>query len=304
MRVFVAGATGFIGRATCRALVAAGHEVRGLARDRDKAALLEREGTLPVIGTLDEPASFLKAADRPEAIVHLAATWFQGRETIDQARAIGERIREWTRALARLGLDSGTRIFVFGGSNVNQTEGRPEAGALAPDEVVGYDRILEPAQTYLETEARDLPLTVVLPGWVYGAGSWFPELVREIREGRTTHVVDGGEARLGYVHVEDVGEAFRLAVEKCAARRVYNVVDEEGLTASQFAEATARAMGAAEPRGVSREQAIEERGEVYCEALTCSVGLDISRTRRELGWRPRHPTSREGIPVALRALGA
>ncbi len=298
MRVFVAGATGFIGRATCRALVAAGHEVRGLARDRDKATLLEREGALPVIGTLDEPASFLKAADRPEAIVHLAATWFQGRETIDQARAIGERIREWTRALARLGLDSGTRIFVFGGSNVNQ------ADAHAPGEAVGYDRILEPAQTYLETEARDLPLTVMLPGWVYGAGSWFPELVREIREGRTTHVVDGGDARLGYVHVEDVGEAFRLAVEKCAARRVYDVVDEEGLTAHQFAEATARAMGAAAPRGVSREQAIEERGEVYCEALTCPVGLDISRTRLELGWRLRYPNSREGIPVALRALGA
>lgn len=293
MRVFVAGATGFIGRAACRALVAARHEVRGLARDRDKAALLEREGALPVIGNLDEPASFLKAADRPEAIVHLAATWFQGRETIDQARAIGGRIREWTCALARLGLESGARIFVFCGSNVN-----PPGGA------VGYDRILEPAQTYLETEARDLPLTVMLPGWVYGAGSWFPDLLHEIREGRTTHVVDGGGARLGYVHVDDVGEAFRLAVERCAARRVYNVVDEEGLTARQFTEATARALGAAAPSGVSREQAIEERGEVYCEALTCPVDLDISRTKRELGWPLRYPTSHEGIPAALRALGA
>jgi nucleoside-diphosphate-sugar epimerase len=139
---------------------------------------------------------------------------------------------------------------------------------------------------------------------VYGPGSWFPGLVREIREGRTSHVVDGGGARLGYVHVEDVGEAFRLAVERCTAGRVYNVVDEEGLTARQFTESTARALGAAAPSGISCEQAIEERGEVYCEALTCPVDLDTSRTTRDLGWRPRYPTSREGIPAALRALGA
>jgi uncharacterized protein YbjT (DUF2867 family) len=103
MRVFVAGATGFIGRATCRALVAAGHEVRGLARDPEKAARLASDGTRPVIGSLDEPESFLKAAGRPEVIVHLAATWFDGRETIEQALGIGERIKAWTIGLAQLG---------------------------------------------------------------------------------------------------------------------------------------------------------------------------------------------------------
>jgi len=294
MKVFVAGATGFIGRATCQALVAAGHEVCGLARDREKAASLERERISPIIGSLDDPGSFVKSAGRPEAIVHLAATWFQGSETIEQARAIGERIRSWTRALARLGLDSGTRIFVFCGSNVNHAVG---GGA------VGYDRLLEPSQRYLAEEAADLPLAVVVPGWVYGAGSWLPELGREIRAGRTTHLVDDGSARLGYVHVEDVGVAFRLAVEKCAAGRFYNVVDEEGLTARRFVEATARAMGEGMPRGVSREQAVEERGQVYAEALTCAADLDIRRTKQDLGWRLRYPTSRGGLPAALEALG-
>jgi nucleoside-diphosphate-sugar epimerase len=302
MRVFVAGATGFIGRATCRSLVAAGHEVRGLARDPEKAARLESDGTQPVIGSLDEPESFLKAAGKPEAIVHLAATWFDGRETIEQALVIGERIKAWTIGLAQLGRASDLRLFVFCGSNANRAPDRrddPRAG-----EAAGYQRLLGPAQTYLETEARDLPLAVVLPGWVYGPGSWFPVLEREVREGRTTHVVDGGEARLGYVHLDDVGEAFRLAVEKGTAGGFYNVVDEERLTARQFADATARALGVPSPQGVSRDQAIEERGDLYAEALTCSVDLDIERSQRELGWRLRYPTSREGLPAALRELGA
>jgi nucleoside-diphosphate-sugar epimerase len=275
--------------------------VRGLARDSVKAASLERDGITPVVGSLDNPASFAKDAARPEAIVHLAATWFEGRETIEQARAIGQRIRDWTGALAQLGLESGTRILVFGGSHVNQGKAVKGAGEHRP--IRGYDRILEPSQRYLVEEVPDLPLTVLVPGWVYGAGSWFRDLVREIRAGRTTHLVDDGSARLGYVHVEDVGEAFRLAVETGAAGRVYDVVDEEGLTARQFVEATARAMGAATPRGVSRAQAVEERGAVYAEALTSPTGLDIRRTKEELGWRLRYPTSREGIPAALRTLG-
>lgn len=297
MKVFVAGATGFIGRTTCRALIDAGHEVRGMARDAGKARALEADGVRAIVGTLDEPATFVEQAGHPDAIVHLAATWFDGPETIEQAHRIGVRILGWTRPLADLALASKSRIFVFSGSGVSY------AGRAAPRGATGYDRILEPAQSYLEKETPDLPLTVLLPGWVYGTGSWFPGMVREIRSGQTAHLVGEGDARLGYVEVGDVGEAFRLAVEKCAAGKRFNVVDEDQLTARQFVEATARAMGVAVPRGIGPEQARRERGEVYLEALTCSVDLDIKCTKSELGWRLRYPSAREGIRPVLRALG-
>jgi len=297
MKVFVAGATGFIGGATCRALVAAGHQVTGLARTPEKARALGSDRVRAIVGTLDVPDSYTGPADRPDAVVHTAATWFTGPETIEQAQAIGARILEWTRGLARLAADARSRIFVFCGSNVNQ-------GTATPAEAIGYDRILEASQTYLQTEARQLPLTVLLPGWVYGTRSWFPDLLREIRSGVTSHIVDNGSAPLGYVHVDDVAEAFRLAVDKGTAGGTYNVVDEEGLTARRFVQEAAHAIGAAMPRGYSREQAVRERGAVYAEALTCRVDLDISRTRGDLGWRLRYPTSREGLPPVLRALGA
>jgi uncharacterized protein YbjT (DUF2867 family) len=85
MKVFVSGATGFIGRATCRALIGAGHEVLALARDAGKARALETDGVRTLVGTLDDSATFVKQAGRPEAIVHLAATWFDGLETIERS---------------------------------------------------------------------------------------------------------------------------------------------------------------------------------------------------------------------------
>jgi nucleoside-diphosphate-sugar epimerase len=296
MQVFVAGATGFIGRSTCRSLAEAGHQVIGLARDEAKARALEKQGVRAIVGTLDDPGSFLAQAGRPEAIVHVAATWFEGPETIEQARRIGGRILGWTRSLARLAVESKSRILVFAGSNVT------DAAGAGPRNPVGYERILEPSQTYLERVAG-IPVTVLVPGWVYGAGSWFPETVREIRAGQTPHLVGDGDAYLGYVEVGDVGDAFRLAVEKCAAGASFNVVDEEPLAVRQFVEETARTLGVAMPRGISREQAVRERGQVFLEALTSPADLDIGRTRRELGWRPRYPSARAGLPPLQRTLG-
>lgn len=296
MRVFVAGATGFIGRAAARSLAAAGHEVTGLARDAAKAGHLERDGVRALVGSLDDPGTFLGPAGRVDAVVHLAVTWFEGLETIEEADRIAARIFGWTRSLAELAVVSNSRLFVFTGSNVTA------AGGAAPRRPVGYDRLLEPSQTWLE-DASGLPLTVVEPGWVYGAGSWFPAAAREIRAGQTHHLVDDGAARLGYVDLEDVGEAFRLAVEKGAAGSTYTVVDDEPLTVREFVAETARAQGVPMPRGVGRAQAMVERGPVFVEALTTSAHLDTGRTRRELGWRPRRRSVRDGLPPLLRSLG-
>jgi nucleoside-diphosphate-sugar epimerase len=244
MRVFVTGATWFIGRSACRSLTAAEHEVIGLAHDEARAGALEKLGVRVIVGTLDDPGTFLAQLDRHEAIVHLAAAGFDGPETIEQARRNGERILAWTRPLARLAVESKSRIIVFAGNN---QIGSADAGPQRP---VGYDRILGPAQTYIET-ATGVPLMVLVPGWVYGAGSWFPGTVRQIQAGQTHHLIGDAEVDLRYVEVGDVGEAFRLAAEKCAAGTSFNVVDEE--------------LGVPAARGVS------------------PASQDIGPTRRELG---------------------
>jgi nucleoside-diphosphate-sugar epimerase len=305
MKVFVAGATGFIGNATCRALVAAGNEVTGLARSAEKAARLERQGVRPVVGTLEDTASFMKAAGRPEAVIHLAAPWFKGRETMEESDRIGALLLDWTRTLARWALESSVRIFVFGGSCLiygdNAAATTREDTPRSPR---GYDRFLDPSQSHLEEVAKrdGLPLVVLVPGWVYGPGGWFAELVREIPTGQTSHLIGDGAAYLGYVEVDDVGEAFRLAAERDRPGGSYNIADDDPCTARQFVERTTRTIGAPMPRGLDPGPAREQYGEIYVESLTASARLDNSRARDELRWRPRHSTTRDGIPATLARL--
>jgi nucleoside-diphosphate-sugar epimerase len=297
MKVFVAGATGFIGGATCRALAAAGHEVTGLARSREKALSLEEMGARVILGDLDDPAGFRRAAGTPEVVMHFAATWFDGRDTIAEAEAIGRRILSWTRALADLARDSSSRLFVLCSSH---TGDNPEAAPARPG---GYERLLEASQKFLLGEGSRLPSAILCPGWVYGPGGWFAEMVRETRAGETAHLVGDGAVRLAYIHVDDVGEAFRLAAEKARPGSLYYLQDEAKLTARQFVEETARALGVSMPRGFTAERALREKGEIWVEALQSSYVFDTAPARRDLGWRPRYPSAREGLPAALCALG-
>lgn len=302
MQVFVAGATGFIGNATCRALVTAGHEVAGLARSAEKAAELESQGVRPVVGKLEEAASFVKEAGRPEVVIHLAAPGFVGRETVEESERIGSLMLDWTRVLARWALESSVRVFVFGGTfqihGHNLTAPAHENSARTP---YGYDRFLHPAQSHLEDAARQdgLPLTVLVPGWVYGPGQWFADLVRAIPTGQTSHLIGDGAARIGYVELDDVGEAFRLAAERDRPRGFYDIAADDPCAVRQFVERTARAIGAPMPRGLDPDQAREQYGEIHVEALTISERLDNSRARDELGWRPRYATTRDGVPATV-----
>jgi nucleoside-diphosphate-sugar epimerase len=306
VQVFVAGATGFIGNATCRALVAAGHEVTGLARSAEKAARLERQGVRPVVGKLDDAASLVKEAGRPEAVIHLAAPRFAGRETMEESERIGALMLDWTRMLACRALETSVRIFVFGGTfQIHGDEAEAPTRGASARTPYGYDRFLYPSQSHLENAARrdGLPLIVLVPGWVYGPGQWFAELVREIPTGRTSHLVGDGAAHIGYVEVDDVGEAFRLAAERDRPRGFYNITDDDPCSVRQFVERTAQAIGAPMPRGLDSSQARAQYGEIHVEARTISERLDNSSARDALGWRPRYATTRDGIPATLARMG-
>jgi nucleoside-diphosphate-sugar epimerase len=298
VRIFVAGATGFIGTAACRSLVAAGHEVTGLARSAEKGRALERAGVRVVVGDLDNPAGYRPEAGRPEVVMHFAATWFDGRDTIAEAQAIGRRILEWTRSLADLARASSSRLFVLCSSH---TGDHPEKAPARPG---GYERLLDPSHRFLQGEGARLPAAILCPGWVYGPGGWFAEVVRETRAGETAHIVGDGAVRLAYIHVDDVGEAFRLAAEKARPGSLYYLQDEANLTARQLVEETARALKVPMPRGFEAERALREKGEIWAEALQSSYVYDTAPARRDLGWRLRYPSAREGLPPTLRALGA
>ncbi len=305
MKVFVTGATGFIGLAACQKLVSAGHEVRGLARSREKARIIEEVGVIPILGDLDDPGRAFRQVGPAEAIVNLASPWFVGRETLEQARSIGRRLLEWSRALADWALETNCRLLVHGDGELSYGDhGAERVTEETPHRPIGYGRMSVPAQEHFKKRASEnsLPLVLMYPGWVYGPGGWFTGVVREIASGETRHLVDDGSVYLGYVERDDVGEAFRLAVEKARPGSRYNIGDNDPRTVRQFVEETARVLDCPMPRGISRERAERECGEVYLESHVSSTRIVNTRARTDLDWAPRYGSIRDGLPVAVAAL--
>lgn len=160
---------------------------------------------------------------------------------------------------------------------------------------------LHPSQSFLEDASahEGLPLTVLVPGWVYGPGQWFERLVHEVAAGEASLLIGDGAARIGYVEQDDAGEAFRLAAERDRPLGFYEIADDDPCSVREFVERTARAIAAPMPRGLAPTVARDRYGEIFMEALTMSSHLDPEGAREALGWRPRYASSRDGIPATV-----
>lgn len=134
------------------------------------------------------------------------------------------------------------------------------------------------------------------PGTSLGPG---PEgtMVDAIRERKMPLVGDGGGV-WSFIHIEDAADATVRAIEG-EGRGIYNIVDDEPATVAQWLPAAAAAVGAPAPRRVPRWLARLVAGEAATVMMTDAVGASNAKAKRELGWRPAHPTWRDGFATAL-----
>jgi nucleoside-diphosphate-sugar epimerase len=307
MRVFVAGATGAIGRQLVPRLVAAGHEVHGMTRYESKRAMLEELGAVPVVADALDPDQVAEAMGRarPEVIVHqLTAIGSLDPRHFDRDFAPTNRLRtEGTDHLLSTGQAVGVRRFVA------QSYGAwwyVRTGGPVKSEEDPLD--LTPAREMRESWAavRHLEEAVLGADWTegivlrygafYGPGtSMAPggEGFELIRRRRFPLVGDGGGV-WSYVHVGDAAEATVAAVTH-GRRGVYNVVDDDPAPVAEWLPALARTLGAKQPMRVPRFVGRLFAGEVGVVMLTDARGASNAKAKRELGWRPAHPSWRQGF---------
>lgn len=290
MRVLVAGATGTLGLAAVRALVAGGHAVVGLVRSREKGAPLHAVGAEAVVGDVLDRSLMRAAARGTDAVVHLAAS----EEDFERTRVEG------CRNLVDAGVAEGARRFLLGSGY--WIFGHHE-GAITEDSAIDEQsagRVNWTAECVALEHADDLDILVARPGMVYGPGSWFARMVAMIREG-SYRVIGDGANRWSPVHPADVGEAFRAILERGETRNVYLVVDDEPVTVREFVSFVAAQLGVPAPASVSRKDAEGFAGPEIVRAMTANQAASNAKLR-SLGWRPRFPTYREGVPDVLRAM--
>ena len=306
MRVFVAGASGAIGRRLVPQLVEGGHDVIGTSRSAGKAELLRALGAKPVqLDVLDRKAvREAVLAARPDAIVHQATALVELSDFkhFDRSFALTNRLRtEGTDALLAAAREAGVGRFLaqsFAGWPYSREGGpvKTEEDPLDPAPV--------PAMRETLAAIRHLEEAVVAAGGLvlrYGGfyGSPDDAQLELVRRRRFPLVGDGGGVG-SFVHLDDAAAATVLALER-GAPGIYNVVDDEPAPVREWLPALAAAIGAKPPRRVPSWLAKLVAGEVGVVMMTETRGASNEKAKRELGWTLRHPSWRQGFRDAYAA---
>ena len=312
MRVFVAGATGAVGRELVPALIAAGHSVAGLTRSAAKAEAIKRAGALPVVADIFDAPSIRQAflSFRPEIVIH-ELTGLSGMSDLvhfDRTFAATNRLRtEGTDLLLLAAREAGARRFIaqsFCGWPYERSGGaiKSESEALDPDPPAEQRRSLEAIEHLERTVTSRVPEGIVLRyGTLYGVdtGMLDPGAVDLIRRRRMPLIGDGG-GWWSFLHVEDAASAAVAAIARGASGETYNVADDEPAQVKEWLPALAAMLGAKPPLHAPAWVGRLLAGEHMVSMMTQVRAGSNDKAKRALGWRPAHPSWRAGFAEIVR----
>lgn len=306
MRVFVAGATGAIGKQLVPRLVAVGHEVHGMTRSESKRSMLEELGAVPVVADALDPDQVAEAVARakPDVIIHeLTSIGLLDMRHFDRSFAVTNRLRtEGTDHLLSAGRAVGVQRFVAQSNSAFYA--RTGAAVKSEEDPLDPTPAREMRQTvaaiqHLEKAVLGAQWTegiVLRYGALYGPGtSMAPgaEQLELVRKRKFPLVGDAGGV-WSFIHVADAAEATVAAIEH-GSRGVYNVVDDEPAPVAEWLPALAAELGAKKPMRVPRFVGRLFAGEVGVVMMTELRGASNAKAKRELAWRPAHPSWRPGF---------
>ena len=310
MRIFVAGATGAIGRPLVSALITAGHSVVGLTRTAAKAETIRRMGAEPVVADGLDAAAIHAAvlSARPDAIIHEMTdlTGATDLRHFNRAFASSNRLRTMgTDHLLSAAREIGVKRFIaqsycgwpYARSGVAI---KTEADELDPDPPEELHPTLE-AIRYLEhaVTSSSQPEGIVLRyGAFYGPDTGMLDhvMIEQIRHRRVPLIGDGG-GWWSFVHVDDAAAATVRAVDRGKPGSIYNIVDDEPAEVREWLPALAQMLDAKPPFHLPAWIARLVAGEHMVSMMTqVRAGSNI-KAKRDLDWEPVHPSWREGFSV-------
>jgi 2-alkyl-3-oxoalkanoate reductase len=311
VRVFVAGATGAIGRPLLRMLIAEGHEVTGMTRSPANAQALRAAGAEAILADALDAAAVTSAVrdSRPEAVIH-QLTAIPARldprkivrdfELTDRLRTEGTRILVDAARAAGAGRVLAQSIafaYAPGPPGSVHVESDPLSADANPPKQF---RRTAAAVAELERTVLGAGGLVLRYGYFYGPGSGISRggaLCADVSR-RRLPIVGGGTGVWSFIHVEDAAKATVAALTS-GASGAYNVVDDEPAPVTEWLPALAAALGAPRPRRVPALLARPLAGSYGIMTMTAAQGACNALAKRELGWQPRYSSWREGFQTAL-----
>jgi nucleoside-diphosphate-sugar epimerase len=282
MKLFVTGATGYIGAAVTERLCSAGRQVFGLARSEESARKLERLGATPVRGDLRDAATMQEAARNSDGAIHMAMEHSAEGPHLDAAVVEG--------MLAALGGTGRPFLYTSGIWVMGDTGGRvvDEDSAVNPATAVSW----RPAREERVRRAPGVRGIVIRPGIVYGrSGGIIGDFERAAREDGVVRHVGTGSNRWPCVHLEDLADLYLLALDNAAAGSLYFGAAEAAVSVAEIARAAARGVPV---EAIPLEEARQTMG-AYADALAMDQRISAAKAMRELGWSPRRKSVLEEL---------
>jgi nucleoside-diphosphate-sugar epimerase len=286
MRIFVTGASGWIGSAVVPELISSGHQVLGLARSDASARAIADLGADVLRGDLNDASILRAGALDSDGVIHLAFVVPSVTEAATRTDATA--IETFAASLA----GSGKPLLISGGTIV--TPGRP---STERDELIAAGPIaarISNMRAALAAAERDIrACLVMLPRSVHGQGDrhgFVPQLIAMARVNGVAGYIGDGASRWPAVHVNDAARLYRLAVERAPAGAVLNAVGEEGVPVREIAEAIGRNLNLP-----VKSLPADEYSGMFVPLLSTDMPASSTITQELLGWRPARPGLIEDI---------
>lgn len=285
MRVFITGASGFIGSALVTDLIAAGHQVLGLCRSEEKSAALQAAGAEVHRGSLEDLDSLKAGVARSDAVIHLAFN-----HDFSRFAANCEDDRQVIKSLGAALVGSNRPLIITSGTGMtNSVPGQPakEDGPLISSSVIPRAASEEAGA---EVAEQGVNVSVVRLPQVHDPvkQGLITPLIAIYREKGVCAYIGDGQNRWPAAHVLDVARLYRLAIEKAERGAKYNAVAEQGVPLRSIAEVIGRRLRLP-VKSIPPQQSPEFYG-----WLAMFAGHDMpassEQTRKKLGWQPTGPT--------------
>jgi len=306
MKVFIAGATGAIGKQLVPRLLEAGHEVHGMTRNESKRTMLHEMGAVPVVADALDPDQVAEAVGKaqPDVIVHqLTSLAGWGMRELKRGAALTNRLRtEGTDHLLSAGQAVGVRRFVAQSNYALYARtGGPVKSEEDPLDLAPPGKLGEglAAIRHLEEAVLGASWTEGIAlryGGFYGPGTNMTpggELFEMIRK-RRFPLIGGGGGIWSFIHIADAAEATVAAIEH-GSRGVYNIVDDDPAPVAEWLTELTHMLNGKQPRRMPRFILRLFAGEGGVVMMTDARGASNAKAKHELAWSPAHPSWRQGF---------
>ncbi|HEV2915689.1 MAG TPA: NAD-dependent epimerase/dehydratase family protein [Pyrinomonadaceae bacterium] len=304
MKIFIAGATGVLGRGLVRQFTGRGHSVLGLARGLEGERAVRTLGGESRQADIFDADSLAHAAEGAEVVIHAATSIPSKTRTGPTDWEMNDRLRRaGTRALAACASKIGAKLYLQqsivwlarprDGSFFDE-EAKPQPDAVTQSALDGEEIAFEAG------ERSGFKTAVLRCGYFYGPDSSHTRMFGKGLVKRRIPIVGRGDAVLANLHTEDAASAFVAAAE-AGRSGLWHVVDDEGITVKDFLSGFAERLGAPEPRHVPVWLARLIAGSYAASFFTTSTRTSNARFRQAVGWSPAFPSYREGLDQIVRS---